>query len=558
MKNYKKNIITLSFAFLTYHFGFSADSQITFEGETASIRAENGFEYLGGWVLFSNGEVGEYIDILNEGEFEVHIRVAGTFLDGKGPDIALDIDGFPVEMGTITATGLQYQNLVYRVKLSPFTHRITASFVNDEINDIEDRNVLVDSITIKSTDYTSSLTLSTESSWISETSQRNTYEEQTTLALTNSEIEKHRKNSAFVIARNTKNIPYKNAKVSIKQIEHDFLFGANIMGFNAYTPPENSTYLQKFSDIFNYATAGIYWKFFEPTPGNPNYNYLDSILSWADSKGIQLKAHSLLWAEDAGIPTWWQGLPTPQMQNNRIYELMTRYKDRIQYWDVVNEPSHFPELPIHSPYAWARSSNPQTKLIINEYDEYTNKENHFFRFLRDRISENVPFDIIGLQSHNSPTELFPLLQVKNALSQYQTLGKEIHITEFSPPSNSSSGGPWDEDEQADYVEKFYRVAFANPNVKAISWWDFTDKYAWKPGGGLLRNDMSSKPAYEALKQLITSEWKTNINGATNSKGRYNFSGFHGRYEITVTVGTKSKKVIVDLKKDSPNKYIIKL
>ena len=71
--------------------------------------------------------------------------------------------------------------------------------------------------------------------------------------------------------------------------------------------------------------------------------------------------------------------------------------------------------------------------------------------------------------------------MEEVLDQYTALGKELHITEFTPTSGgrkitgSHRKGVWDEAAQADYAVKFYRVCFANPAVPAITWWELSDQ-----------------------------------------------------------------------------------
>ena len=82
----------------------------------------------------------------------------------------------------------------------------------------------------------------------------------------------------------------------------------------------------------------------------------------------------------------------------------------------------------------------------------------------------MPFDGIGIQAHEPRDMRFPLDRVQEVLDQYAALGKELHITEFTPTSGgwkitgSHRKGVWDEAAQADYAVKFYRVCFANPAV----------------------------------------------------------------------------------------------
>ena len=62
-------------------------------------------------------------------------------------------------------------------------------------------------------------------------------------------------------------------------------------------------------------------------------------------------------------------------------------------------------------------------------------------------------------------------------------------------------------------------------------------------GGLLRFDMSEKPAYKRLKHLIKEVWTTDETILADKNGNVNFRGFYGEYEVTV--GKKTYNVNFD-------------
>ena len=79
--------------------------------------------------------------------------------------------------------------------------------------------------------------------------------------------------------------------------------------------------------------------------------------------------------------------------------------------------------------------------------------------------------------------------------------------------------PDGEAKQADYVAQFYTLLFSHPSVRAITWWDFSDANAWLGApSGLVRKDMTPKPAYTRLMDLIHTQWWTNATGKTNRAG----------------------------------------
>jgi hypothetical protein len=85
-------------------------------------------------------------------------------------------------------------------------------------------------------------------------------------------------------------------------------------------------------------------------------------------------------------------------------------------------------------------------------------------------------------------------------------------------------------------------------MKSIVWWNMVDGYAaYAPlgsnvgenrcGGGLLRFDMSRKPAYEVLDNLINKEWNTSFETVVDKNGELSFRGFYGEYEVIVDDNT---------------------
>jgi hypothetical protein len=108
----------------------------------------------------------------------------------------------------------------------------------------------------------------------------------------------------------------------------------------------------------------------------------------------------------------------------------------------------------------------------------------------------------------------------------------IHISEISLPSYGYD--TQDEAIQAEVTKRLMRLWFSAENVNTIVWWNLADKTAMGDENlyhsGLLREDLSEKPAYQALDELINREWNTSLS-AENVGGRLNFRGFYGEYEV---------------------------
>ncbi len=122
--------------------------------------------------------------------------------------------------------------------------------------------------------------------------------------------------------------------------------------------------------------------------------------------------------------------------------------------------------------------------------------------------------------------------------RFAKFGKPLHFTEVTVVSGKRTKQGWNttpegEKRQARQVVEFYRTLFSHPAVEAITWWDFSDQGAWQRApAGLVRKDMSPKPAYLALKDLIEKQWWTGpLELKTDAAGRVTFRGFLGHYEV---------------------------
>lgn len=101
---------------------------------------------------------------------------------------------------------------------------------------------------------------------------------------------------------------------------------------------------------------------------------------------------------------------------NHITTIVSRYKGKVQQWDVVNEPfndgsgtlrtSIWQQVIgndyIDSAFVWAHRADPEAKLYLNEYgSEFTGntKSNAIYNFLKGIKERGIPITGIGMQCH---------------------------------------------------------------------------------------------------------------------------------------------------------------
>lgn len=536
---------------------------LTIEAPKAQIRTIGGATD-GVWNLWSAGEVGEYLDFADGGRYTVAVTAFGSPAGGVWPQMSLRINGATID--SVPVASAKSRVYVFVVKLAKGPAKVVVTFDNDAVIGNQDRNLYLAKIEITPPKGVAEPKLVPKARAMARANARAEQAERAALKQAAVDIEKNRKRDAAIRVVDATGRAVSGATVKIEHIRHDFLFGCNIFMFDRFgTPEENALYKRRFGELFNAATTGFYWASYEPVKGKPKYAYTDAIVKWAREHHVRLKGHPLLWDHRAAKPKWAGGKqPAPDVQKKRVFDILRRYSGKIEFWEVVNEPAHLPRFKIDNPYRWARQADKKAHLIVNDYYVMANGYPPFFKLLKKAIDDGLPFDGIGIQAHEPRTMRFPLGKCKEILDHYATLGKELHITEFTPTSGEAKitgshvSGIWDEAAQAEYAERFFRICFAHENVVALTWWDLCERGAWLKGGGLLHKDLSPKKVYTALKKLIHEEWSTRRTGRSDSGGRFAFRGFHGTYTVTAGAGDKTAKTEFHLGKEGPSTFTVKL
>ena len=422
-------------------------------------------------------------------------------------------------------------------------------------------------------------------------------------------IETYRKGDGKVQVIDKNGDPVAGAKIKFSQKSHEFRFGANIFMLDELeTPEKNEIYKKCFADVFNMATLPFYWDSLEPERGKPRYAKdspkvyrrpaPDLCIEFCREHGIEPREHAL--AYDHFFPTWLYDAEIDEIKRElerRYSEIAERYADKIPTIEVTNEMKHakgrtkFYDDPdfVEWCFRLAEKYFPNNQLGINESRRFAWCDNcrtsdTYYAYTEAAILKGARIDAIGMQYHlfnKLEEEYAKTRQMLNPrllyahMDMYSRLGKPLQITEITIPSYSWD--PDDEELQAEMLEKLYSVWFSHPNVEQIIYWNLVDGYAhlWDPDpekirasqgnmslgenyyyGGLLRFDMSPKPAYLKLKELLQKKWHTEAEAVTDADGNAEFRGFYGKYDVEID----GKKIAaeLDLSKKSANEFVITL
>lgn len=392
-------------------------------------------------------------------------------------------------------------------------------------------------------------------------------------------IEKYRKGDATVIVTDGEGAPIA-AKVTIEMLQHDFLFGCGLLNLNSYQSKMlNEKYGQHFLDLFNYATFPFFWDGYEVEPGNTAEDYIRSAVLWAKSKGIVVQGHPLIWA--LSEPDWAAGYSPGEMevlQRSRVGGIVKRFCPLVDYWDVLNEPclslggsgavgrwlqAYGIDAVTMKALELARANCGEAKLLVNDF----NVSDEYLSFLQNLVRRKAPLDAIGLQAHMHDG-VWRLNYIWDVCERFDQFGIPLQFTEVTVLSGDVQqhygddyGGTTEEGEsrQAKYVAALYTLLFSHPAVEGITWWDLSDLNAWKGApAGLLRRDMSPKPAYDSLRRLIKVGWWTNESILCDEEGVAKWRGFYGLYRLTIEHGGKKMVTEVHLVQNAENVFRVRL
>lgn len=379
----------------------------------------------------------------------------------------------------------------------------------------------------------------------------------------------------------------RQCRVAIRHVGHTFSFGANSFMLDGYADAEqNSQWEQAYQRLFNHTVVPFYWADLEPEDGRSRFGSdslavyrrpaPDRVLDWCRREGITPKGHPLIWHQL--LPSW---LPTDAKQRTdrirrRFEEIAARYHASINTWDVVNEALiRPPELLLPRDYVyWAfeqaaelfPSSN---RLFYNDvgwecFEEFHQEDSALYLLLQNLQLRQARLDGIGMQHHlfmsaeslarKRDQHLSPRRHL-DVLDRYADFALPVHISEITIPQYP--GLDDDGSLQADMVRASYRAWFSHPSVEAIVWWNLADGRQFgdeaKYRGGLLREDLSEKPAYRALDDLINREWRTTT-ALTGAEGRFELRAFHGRYEVSIDGQPHAREIVVD--RDGPGEIVL--
>lgn len=290
----------------------------------------------------------------------------------------------------------------------------------------------------------------------------------------------------------------------------------------------DETYRQVLAREFNVVVPEGVMKLGALRPERDRYDFgrADALVSFAENNVMQVKGHVLVWFQ--ALPPW---VVHANLARNELIALMkehittvvSRYKGRVRYWDVVAEALRHngtlrndiwrrgigPEY-LELAFRWAQEADSEAQLFYEEAggEGLGVKSDGVYELIQGLLRRGVPVHGVGLQMHVSVDDYPAPEDVAANIRRLAALGVEVHISEMDvriplPVTEQKLQA------QACIYRAMLEICLSSPNCKSFVLWGFTDKYSWIPeffpgtGSALIFDELyRPKPAYNALMDVL--------------------------------------------------------
>lgn len=297
------------------------------------------------------------------------------------------------------------------------------------------------------------------------------------------------------------------------------LNGSQILG-------EDSASVEIIRKHFNTITAENCMKSGPVHPREDEYDFdlADKFVSFGEENGMYIVGHCLIWHSQA--PRWLfvdedgndvgSEVLTERMREH-ITTVVTRYKGKVDAWDVVNEAinddgswreNKFYQILgkdyVKLAFQFANEADPDAELLYNDYSmAHEGRRNGVLQMAKEIQEAGIRIDGIGMQAH-CQMDFPPVDEFEKSIEAFAALGLDVHITEMDitilPPPRWDVGA--DVRASFEYQEKmnpytqglpdsarialhdrymdFFNLFLKHQDkIKRVTMWGVTDQQSWK-------------------------------------------------------------------------------
>ena len=239
-----------------------------------------------------------------------------------------------------------------------------------------------------------------------------------------------------------------------------------------------------------------------PTQTTFNFKQMDHIVNFAKVNNMAVQAHHYVWGEQKWLPKWlvngnFSKQQLMEIMHTHILKVGQHYSGQISQWTVVNEAftrsEHLYDLHdwwadhtggndyIDSAFIWARQADPQSKLILNDFNNeaQNNTSDAMYSYMKAALGRGVPIDGIGMQMHLDGTIPPSKLGVINNMRRFAGLGLGIYVTEFDVNMSGVKGSKNYKDQlEAKIYYDMMRACIESQVCHSFAYLGITDAETW--------------------------------------------------------------------------------
>ncbi|OHB77172.1 MAG: hypothetical protein A2Z25_22000 [Planctomycetes bacterium RBG_16_55_9] len=337
-------------------------------------------------------------------------------------------------------------------------------------------------------------------------------------------------------------------KLAIRQAESLFKTRSQSHGFGrgcfgCRTDPSKTgdpAYLEKLLELFGSVTIPMNWARIEPEKGSFDFSEIDACVEVLAGKKLAINAGPLLCFSKEYLPKWLlrSGAGFEKIRETAyqfVCKVVGRYSSFVRAWYAIsglNALNHFGfgfeqilEMTRAANMAVKQASDRAMKIIevCNPWGEYyatTPNSIPPLVYMDMVVQSGVNFDAFGLQMrfgrNQSGMHVRDMMQISAILDCFGAISKPLYMTDVEVPSGSgedlqdgSVAGvwhePWNETQQAQWIEQFYKIALSKPFVNSVTYSALADtKDGTVAHGGLLTESLDLKKSFRSLKKLHDS------------------------------------------------------
>lgn len=253
------------------------------------------------------------------------------------------------------------------------------------------------------------------------------------------------------------------------------------------------------------------WYVVRPGPDTFDFGPADQIMDFAQSAGMAVRGHTLLWNR-AEFTSDWIGAhefgsrpasAAERMITEHIRTVVAHYRGRIGSWDVVNETIDpdtgqmrdtvftrlLGERLLDIAFNAVREADPQAQLVYNDYMGWDDgQERHrdgVYALLQGLTERGAPINALGVQSHiwagssGAPFSMARDETWREFLTAVTALDLDLLVTEFDV---NDTNLPYDfasrDQAVAELAEHYLTLMLSYPETKDVLVWGMADRYSW--------------------------------------------------------------------------------